>query len=90
MVVPSSPNAASLPPPAELAAQGAALSRVRSNSDGSTAGRRSSQSSRRNSRKFTVVEPTLDEPVFVGEKMKAKILELKVMPMLLVSRSCLP
>ncbi|KAF9010875.1 SAPS-domain-containing protein [Hymenopellis radicata] len=83
MVVPSSPNAASLPPPAEIAAR--ARSRSRSNSaasDSSTAGQRS-RSSRASSRRFTFQEPTLDEPVFIGEKVKSRLLELKVMPTLL-------
>ncbi|KAF8867842.1 SIT4 phosphatase-associated protein-domain-containing protein [Mucidula mucida] len=83
MVVPSSPNAASLPPPAEIAAR--ARSRSRSNSaasDSSTAGQRS-RSSRASSRRFTFQEPTLDEPVFIGEKVKLRLLELKVMPTLL-------
>ncbi len=85
MVVPSSPNAASLPPPAEIAAR--ARSRSRSNSaasDSSTAGQRS-RSSRASSRRFTFQEPTLDEPVFIGEKVKLRLLELKVMPTLLVN-----
>ncbi|KAK0211682.1 SIT4 phosphatase-associated protein-domain-containing protein [Armillaria fumosa] len=74
--------------PFESNTQGAALSRIDSRDNGSdsdassTIGQRS-QSSRRNSKRFTIQEPPLNKPIFVGEKIKARLLELRVLPTLL-------
>lgn len=92
VVVPSSPNAASMPSPSEIAAQGAALSQrtnslQSSDSDSSTIGHRS-QHSRKNSRRSAVVEaPPPDTPIPVGERLKRRFLDMNVLSTLLVSRT---
>ncbi|KAK0463504.1 SIT4 phosphatase-associated protein-domain-containing protein [Desarmillaria tabescens] len=65
--------------------QEVALSRVdsrdtSSDSDASSTIGQRSQSSRRNSKRFTIQEPPLNKPIFVGEKMKARLLELTRRP----------
>ncbi|KAG7448348.1 SAPS-domain-containing protein [Guyanagaster necrorhizus] len=85
---PSEPPPPMLVPSSSNVSRGAALSRVDSRDDGSdsdassTVGQRS-QSLRRNSKRFAIQEPPLSKPVFVGEKMKARLLELRVLPTLL-------
>jgi serine/threonine-protein phosphatase 6 regulatory subunit 3 len=88
-IVPSSPNAASLPPPAEIAAQGAALGQHRKNSlsrgsssDVSATGSRL-HGSRRNTRRTTLAEPP-DASLPIGEKLKQKFLEMNILSTLLV------
>jgi len=87
IVVPSSPNAASLPSPAEIAAQGAALSQrvnsFNSDSDTSTVGPRS-HSSRRSSRRVATMEQSTDSPMPVGEKLKRRFLDMNILSTLLV------
>jgi serine/threonine-protein phosphatase 6 regulatory subunit 3 len=89
IVVPSSPNAASLPSPAEIAAQGAALAQRRnnslsSNSESSTPGHRS-RSSRRNSRKVTLDSQL--ETLPIGETLKKRFLDANVLTTVLVRAS---
>ncbi|KAL4256787.1 SAPS family protein [Pleurotus pulmonarius] len=88
MIVPSSPNAASLPPPAEIAAQGAALSRAASfgsnsdTSDSPTVAPRS-HGSRRSSRRTTMMDSTTFTPVPVGEQLKRRYLDIGILSTLL-------
>ncbi|EGO21202.1 hypothetical protein SERLADRAFT_452336 [Serpula lacrymans var. lacrymans S7.9] len=87
MIVPSSPNAASLPSPAEIAAQGAALSQRNfggssSDSDSPTA-KPPSTHSRRSSRRMTALDTPLEMVLPVGEKMKQRFLEANVLSTLL-------
>lgn len=86
IIVPSSPNAASLPSPAEIAAQGAALSQrtFSSDSDNSTTTARSHAGSRRSSRRINTLENSPDVPPPIGEKLKQKFLDMKVLSTLLV------
>jgi serine/threonine-protein phosphatase 6 regulatory subunit 3 len=89
VIVPSSPDAAFLPPPSEIAAQGAALSQrvssFNSDSDRSTVGPRS-HGSRRSSRKTTTLPSPLDAPIPVGEKLKQKFLDMNILSTLLVGQ----
>jgi serine/threonine-protein phosphatase 6 regulatory subunit 3 len=87
-VVPSSPNAASLPSPTEIAAQERAAAptqrkSLNSESDNSTIGRRS-QSSRRTSRRQTPIETAADVPTSIGEKFKRRMLDVGVISTFLV------
>jgi serine/threonine-protein phosphatase 6 regulatory subunit 3 len=87
LIVPSSPNAASLPPPTEIAAYGAALAQQRSfssDSDNSTTGP-PSHGSVRNSQRVNTLESSPDAPPPVGEKLKQKFLDMNVLSTLLVS-----
>jgi hypothetical protein len=91
IIVPSSPNAASLPSPSEIAAQGAALSRAGSfgqgsDSDVSTVGPRS-HGSRRSSRRAATLDPSPDAPIPIGEKLKRHFLDMHVLSSLMVSTS---
>ena len=89
IIVPSSPNAASLPSPSEIAAQGAALSRASSfgsDSDVSTAAPRS-HGSRRSSRRTATLDISPDAPIPIGEKLKRRFLDMHVLSTLLVSVS---
>ena len=86
LIVPSSPNAATLPPPSEIAAQGAAMSRSslpRTASDRSISSRPGSTSSRRSTRRN---EPR-EHPSFMptGDKLKQRFTETRVLTTLLVS-----
>jgi serine/threonine-protein phosphatase 6 regulatory subunit 3 len=85
IIVPSSPNAASLPSPAEIAAQGAALLKrtFSSDSDTSTTTPRS-HGSFRNSRRISTMDNPPDVPPPIGEKLKQKFLDMKVLSTLLV------
>ncbi|KIY70423.1 SAPS-domain-containing protein [Cylindrobasidium torrendii FP15055 ss-10] len=86
MPISASPPTSESPPSGE-STLGAPLMRMQSHSNSpapSGRGRRSSQSSRRNSRRYTPSEPqVLGNPVFAGEKIKARLLELGVIPVLL-------
>jgi len=85
IIVPSSPNAASLPPPAEMAAQGAKLlqqsTSLNSDSDRSTVVRHP----RRNSRKATGNDCVADSSIPIGEKLKRRMLDMNVLSTLVVS-----
>ncbi|KAI0053980.1 SAPS-domain-containing protein [Auriscalpium vulgare] len=98
LVVPSSPNAAFMPPASEIAAQGAAGpatgpipqrkgSGHSTGSEGSTIGRRSTgskRSSRRNSRRLTLQDASqVDIPLPIGERLKQKLLDAGVLSMVL-------
>jgi len=82
--VPSSPNTGSMPPPSEIAAHGAALSRVRPHSDASTRSR-SHSTSRRSSRRTTTNGNMSNMPLPIGEKLKQRFQEIDIASTLLVS-----
>jgi serine/threonine-protein phosphatase 6 regulatory subunit 3 len=85
ITVPSSPNTASMPSPSEIAAHGAALSRVGPHSD---AGRhsRSHSTSRRSSRRATTNgDASLNLPLPMGDKLKRRFLEIDIASTILVS-----
>lgn len=88
VVVPSSPSAASLPPPSEIAAQGAALARVsslghRSDSEGSTVTSRA-HGARKTSRRTTTLDSSSSISLPIGEKLKQRFLSLNVLSTMLV------
>lgn len=89
IVVPSSPNAASLPPPSEIAAQGAALSRRGSLGPGvdpdTTSQPRSRTSSRRSSRRANTLVDSLNIPSTIGERLKQRFLDINILSTSLVS-----
>jgi serine/threonine-protein phosphatase 6 regulatory subunit 3 len=85
LIVPSSPNAASLPSPSELAAQGAALGRSRSSSSGRTEskygrGRPRSNSSRRRME----LSETQKGPLPIGDILKRRFIDTRVLTSILV------
>ncbi|KAH7929628.1 SAPS-domain-containing protein, partial [Leucogyrophana mollusca] len=80
MIVPSSPNAASLPSPSEIATQGAALLQKSSESD-TQSGKSPTTHSRRSSRRVTTIDVVSEMPV--GEKMKQRFLDMNVLTTLL-------
>ncbi|KAH7915316.1 SIT4 phosphatase-associated protein-domain-containing protein [Hygrophoropsis aurantiaca] len=79
VIVPSSPNAASLPSPSEIAAQGAALSQKNSEPD-SQSGKSPSSHSRKSSRRVMSSEAS---ELPIGEKMKQRFLDMDVLKTLL-------
>ncbi|TDL24973.1 SAPS-domain-containing protein [Rickenella mellea] len=84
LIVPSSPNAASLPSPSELAAQGAALGRRRSSSSGRTEskygrGRPRSNSSRRR----MDLSETQKGPLPIGDILKRRFIDTRVLTSIL-------
>lgn len=90
LIVPSSPNAASLPSPSELAAQGAALARSRSLSCTPTEADRPSPRPRSNSsrpslRRMDPSESRHRLPLPTGDKLKHRFTETRVLSTLLVS-----
>jgi serine/threonine-protein phosphatase 6 regulatory subunit 3 len=94
VIVPSSPNASSLPPPSEIAAQGAALSRGGSLGPGmdtdATSRPRSRASSRKSSRRANTTGETPNATSTIGEKLKQRFLEINVLSTLLVCLLSLP
>lgn len=91
ITVPSSPNAASLPSPSELAAQGAGVavgvatiskSPARSTSQGTIGGR--SHGSRRSSKRMATLEALADTPLPIGERLKLRLLDIGVLSTVLV------
>lgn len=86
LIVPSSPNAASLPSPSEIASQGAALTRRLSasltDSDRSSVRSRPASISSRRSLKRSVIELAGHMPI--GDKLKQCFADAKVLPSLLV------
>lgn len=87
LIVPSSPNAASLPPAFEIAAQGAAIARGRISR---TASERSLSRPRSTcSRRSTRRNETREHPSFIpaGDKLKQRFAETRVLTTLLVSWS---
>jgi serine/threonine-protein phosphatase 6 regulatory subunit 3 len=84
MIVPSSPNAASLPSPSEIAAQGAALSNSFHSSDSDSLRTKTSTHSRRSSRRRTV-DNSRESLFSVGERLKKRFLDVDVLTTLLVS-----
>ena len=85
MVVPSSPNAASLPSPAEIAALGARRSNSFQSSDSDSLRTKTSSHSRRSSKRKNTVEGSLESLVSPGEKLKQRFLDVNVLATLLVS-----
>lgn len=84
MMDPSSPNASSMPPPAEIAAQGAALARAASlGSDPDVSGNRP-HSSRRSARRVGSLEMPSNAAIVPGERMKLRLLNVNVLSTLLV------
>ncbi|KAF9462719.1 SIT4 phosphatase-associated protein-domain-containing protein [Collybia nuda] len=87
IVVPSSPNTASLPPPSEIAAQGAALSRGGPLGPGAdtdaTSRPRSRASSRKSSRRANTLGDAPNTPITVGERLKQRFLDINVLSTLL-------
>ncbi|KAF8077592.1 SIT4 phosphatase-associated protein-domain-containing protein [Lyophyllum atratum] len=89
LTVPSSPNAASMPSPSQIAAQGAALSRAQNSETDNLTGSspRSRVSSRKSSRRAnTLTESTTsgsDLPLPVGEKLKQRFLQVGILSTLL-------
>lgn len=87
ITVPSSPNAASLPSPSEIAAQGAALSRANSIGHSPDSERHSGtprHGSRRSSRRATQSDIPPDIPLPIGEKLKRCFLDINILSTLLV------
>ncbi|KAJ7580653.1 SIT4 phosphatase-associated protein-domain-containing protein [Mycena floridula] len=81
IMVPSSPNAASLPSPSEIAAQGAALSRATfAGPEVEASAIPRPGSSKRNSRRLSVAP---DSPLVPGESMKACLLKVNVLSILM-------
>jgi serine/threonine-protein phosphatase 6 regulatory subunit 3 len=86
MIVPSSPNAASLPAPSEIAAQGAAQrSSSFQSSDSDSLRTKTSSHSRRSSKRRNTIEGSLESLVSPGEKLKRRFLDVNVLATLLVS-----
>lgn len=84
-IVPSSPNAASMPSPSEIAIQGAAFTRAIQNfEDVSTPTQRSQGPSRKNSRRTINLGDSVDKPLPVGEKLKKRFLEINIISSMLV------
>lgn len=87
VLVPSSPSAASLPSPSELAAQGAAQRNSSSSfhsSDSDSLRTKTSTHSRRSSRRRNTVEGSRESLVSVGERLKQRFLDVNVLATLLV------
>ena len=88
IIVPSSPSAASLPPPSEIAAQGAAQRTSSFQSfDSDSLGTKTSSPSRRSLKRRTTVESSRESLLSVGEKLKRHFLDVNVLSTLLVSES---
>jgi serine/threonine-protein phosphatase 6 regulatory subunit 3 len=86
IIVPSSPNAASLPPPAEIAAQGAAQrSGSFQSSDSDSFGTKTSSPSRRSLRRRTTIDGSPETLLSVGEKLKKRFMDVNVLGTLLVN-----
>jgi serine/threonine-protein phosphatase 6 regulatory subunit 3 len=91
MIVPSSPNAASLPSPSEIAAQGAAQRNSSfQSSDSDSFGTKTSSPSRRSSKRRATIEGSRESLLPVGEKLKRRFLDVNVLATLLVSDQSLP
>lgn len=84
MIVPSSPNVASLPSPSEIAAQGAALNSSFYSSDSDSLKTKTSTQSRRSSRRRNV-DNSRESLFSVGEKLKKRFLDVNILTTLLVS-----
>jgi serine/threonine-protein phosphatase 6 regulatory subunit 3 len=85
LIIPSSPNASSLPPASEIIAQGTTMTRgilPRTESDRSIS-RPPSSSSRRSTRRNTRQDPPNFVPI--GDKLKKRFAETRVLTTLLVS-----
>ena len=88
MIVPSSPNTASLPSPSELAAQGAAQRNSSFHSSDSDSLRtKTSSHSRRSSKRRNTVENPRDNIISIGEILKQRFLDVNVLGTLLVGES---
>ena len=88
MIVPSSPNTASLPSPSELAAQGAAQhNNSFHSSDSDSLRTKTSTHSRRSSRRRNTVENSHESIISIGETLKRRFLDVNVLGTLLVSGS---
>lgn len=90
LIVPSSPNAASLPSPSEIAAQGAALARSQNLSHSRTGSERSisrpaSAGSRRSMKRSINKDSSGHLPI--GDRLKQRFAETRVLSTLLVSNS---
>lgn len=92
ILVPSSPNAAVLPSPSELAAQGAAhgsnQSLPGSDSEGGLK-RKTSTHSRRSAKRRTTADSIKEPRLCVGERLKKRFLDFNVLATLLVGRRCI-
>jgi serine/threonine-protein phosphatase 6 regulatory subunit 3 len=84
ITVPSSPNTASMPSPSEIAAHGAALSRVGPHADAHRHSR-SHSTSRRSSRRTTTNGDVSNFPLPIGDQLKRRFLEIDIASTLLVS-----
>lgn len=81
IMVPSSPNTASMPSPSGIAAHGAAVGRHPDTGRPS----RPRSTSRRSSRRATANGDISDSPLPIGEKLKQRFLEIDIASTLLVS-----
>ncbi|RDB22233.1 Extragenic suppressor of kinetochore protein 1 [Hypsizygus marmoreus] len=81
ITVPSSPNTASMPSPSEIAAQGRATQSY--DPDHPASGSRSQPSSRKGSRRATILNDVGDKPLPIGEKLKQRYLEINILSTLL-------
>lgn len=82
VTVPSSPNTPSMASPSEVAAHGAALSRVKPHLD---TDRSHPPSTRRSSRRATTNGDAPNSPLPIGDKLKRQFLEIDIASTLLVS-----
>jgi len=85
IIVPSSPNAASLPSPSEIAAQGAARNNSFHGSDSDSLRTKTSTHSRRSSRRRNTADNSRETLCSVGERLKQRFLDVNVLATLLVS-----
>jgi serine/threonine-protein phosphatase 6 regulatory subunit 3 len=91
MVVPSSPNVASLSSPSEIAAQGAAQrSSSFQSSDSDSLRAKTSSPSRRSSKRRATIDGSRESLLPIGEKLKRRFLDVNVLATLLVMNSPRP